>query len=46
LAVLRQLFLRGFEFGCAGVEIGEEFFEFFDYSGLFTNRLTTYRFSK
>jgi hypothetical protein len=35
LAVLRQLLLRGLEFGHAGIEVGEQFFEFGDDAGLF-----------
>ncbi len=38
LAVLRQLFLRGFEFGYASIEIGEKFFEFFNNPELFSER--------
>ena len=35
LAVLRELLLRGLEFGYAGIEVGEQFFEFGDDAGLF-----------
>jgi hypothetical protein len=35
LPVAHQLGLRGFQFGHAGVEIREQFFELFDDAGLF-----------
>ena len=42
LAVLRQLLLCGFKFGYAGIEIGKEFFEFFDDTNLLSDRSKRY----
>lgn len=38
LAILCQFLLRGLEFGHAGIEVGEELFEFGDDAGLLGRR--------
>ncbi|KQM77408.1 hypothetical protein ASE76_18285 [Xylophilus sp. Leaf220] len=43
LAVLRELLLRRLEFGHAGIEVRQQFFEFVDDAGLFRMRRDTHR---